>query len=370
MKTYCLAVSTTTPYASLNMNALTTTYIKHCGADRPRSDTASIIEMADGTLLCAYHSYVPGPDDGGDFGKARIYLSESTDSGLSWENERMIFEAGEGDLNAMCPSLHVYGNRVLLLYLINHKQTVSSTFVAWSEDGGATFTTPTPIWNHIEEHRFCGYDGITALPDGRLLVPFQTSKEVWTKNEHITIGIIVSGDGGVTWDERDARISLPMRGAMEPSIAILEDDTLRMSMRSQLGSVFLSTSNDAGNSWSLPQTTGLKSPESCTTLARVPGTDRIVLFWNDSTYVPTHHHYGLRTPLSVAASDDGGISWQKLFDIETAEYTEYTNLSCFFTSKEEAILTYLESEGKPDGSFERSCMSLKAAIIPKMMLVS
>ena len=155
---------------------------------------------------------------------------------------------------------------------------------------------------------------------------------------------------------------------MEPSIAVLEDGSLRMSMRSQLGSVFISESHDAGESWSPPQTTGLKSPESCTVLARVPGSNRMILCWNDSTYVPTHHHYGLRTPLSLAASDDAGKSWTKLFDIEDGEYMEYTNLSWFFRSDGDGIVTYLESEGTPDGSFGRSGMSLKAAIIPGSML--
>ncbi|MBT3273433.1 MAG: exo-alpha-sialidase [Spirochaetales bacterium] len=351
------------------MKEIITTIINPCGPDRPRSDTASIVELPSGRLLCAYHSYIPGPDGGGDFGEARIYIRESTDGGLTWQNERLIVQAGTDDLNAICPSLHLIDGVLLFCYLINHEKTVSSTLITWSENEGETFAPAVPIWDHIAEHRFCGYSGFIRLADGRLLLPFQTSKEVWTKNEHITIGTIISSDNGATWAERAHRITLPMRGVMEPSIAVLSDGRLLMSMRSQLGSVFLCGSDDGGETWSLPQTTGLRTPESCTALARVPGSRRLVLFWNDSEYLPTHHHYGFRTPLSAAVSDDEGASWQKLLDIENGEFTEYTNLTLFFTSGNTCILTYCESVGTPDGSFGRDCIRLKAAIIPTSLLL-
>ena len=55
-------------------------------------------------------------------------------------------------------------------------------------------------------------------------------------------------------------------------------------------------------------------------------------------------------------------------DIESGEFTEYTNLTFFLTSKDTGILTYLESEGTPDGSFGRSCIRLKASVIPMDLL--
>jgi sialidase-1 len=257
----------------------------------------------------------------------------------------------------------VVGDRILLCHDINHAKTVSSTHVLFSDDEGQSFSEPVPIWDRIEEHRFCGYDGFVHLGGDRLLLPYQTSKEVWTPGEHITISTVVSDDGGETWREQQGRIDLPMRGAMEPSIARFDDGMMLMSMRTQLGSVFTSRSTDDGRTWSLAQTTGLKSPESCTCLRRIPHTESLVLFWNDSTYLPDHHHYGHRTPLSVARSDDRGETWTRLFDLEDQEWYEYTNLACTFTSAGTAILTYLESEGTPDGAFARSCMRLKAATI-------
>ena len=341
---------------------ITYSLIRECNSERPRSDTASIIEVPGGDLLCAYHSYSAGPDGGGDFGAAKIYTKRSVDGGTSWGNEQLVVDIDQGDLNVMCPSLTIVSGRILLLYLVNHARTISSTLLRWSDDGGKKFSDPATIWNRIEEHRFCGYDGIVHMGD-RLLVPFQTSKEVWTPNEQITIGTLRSEDAGENWSEQSGTIYLPMRGAMEPSIARLTDGYLVMSMRSQLGSVFVSSSEDDGAHWSLPSTTGLKSPESCTCLRRIPDSDSLVLFWNDSDYIPDHHHYGMRTPLSVARSDDRGKTWIRLFAIEQRPLFEYTNLSCTFTSDGNAILTYLEGDGTEEDGFNRSCLRLKSAII-------
>ena len=348
----------------MNSEQITRTVVRECSPERPRSDTASMVELPSGLLLCAYHSYSPGPDGGGDFGAARIYVKESADGGVTWENERLLVDVDPGDLNVMCPCLALVEGRLLLLYLINHEKAVSSTLICFSTDEGKTFSQPVAIWDHIREHRFCGYDGFIRIDRDRLLVPFQTSAEVWTPGEHITVGTILSSDGGETWTERGHRIDLPLRGVMEPSIAQLDRGRLLMSVRSQLGAVFLSESDDEGETWSLPQTTGLKSPESCTCLRRVLGTDSLVLFWNDSEYEPEHHHYGQRSPLSVARSTDGGRTWKRLFDIEDEKWYEYTNLGCLFTFQGNAILTYLESAGGPDSSFGRDCMRLKAAVIP------
>ena len=336
--------------------------IRDCNPERPRSDTASIVELPGGELLCAYHSYSAGPDGGGDFGAARIYTKRSADGGVTWRDEELAIDIDPGDLNVACPSLTIVGGRLLLVYLINHARTVSSTLIRWSDDGGRTFSDATPIWDRIEEHRFCGYDGFIHMGD-HLLLPFQTSKEVWTPKEQITIGTLLSIDSGITWNEQPGIIYLPMRGAMEPSIARFSDGDLIMSMRTQLGSVFVSESSDDGANWSLPRTTGLKSPESCTCLRRLPESDSLVLFWNDSDYMPHHHHYGMRTPLSVARSDDRGQTWKRLFTIEDRPLFEYTNLSCAFTSDGNAILTYLEGDGTEEDGFNRSCLRLKSAVI-------
>ena len=344
--------------------------VRECGPERPRSDTASVVRLADGRLLCAYHSYLPSDDAGGDFGFAQIYVAESADEGATWGGEHVVAEPVEGDVNIMCPSLCVFGDELLVLYTINHERTVSSTVIRRSVDGGRTFSKPQPIFDRIPEHRFFSYDGLLLLADGSLLSSFTTSPHVWNAEEHFDVGTVSSSDGGLTREEREHRIDLPMRGAMEPSIAELADGDLVMSLRTQLGSAFVCRSHDRGRTWTLPQTTGLVAPESCTCLRRVPDTRRLVLFYNGAPYEPEHHHYGMRTPLSAATSDDGGETWRHLIDLAADPEKEYTNLSCAFFDGPTpfAVLTFLESLNAPGREFGRTCMSLRAALIPVEVL--
>ena len=119
-----------------------------------------------------------------------------------------------------------------------------------------------------------------------------------------------------------------MRGAMEASVAELPDGELAMSLRTQLGAVFLSRSTDGGEVWQYAPTTGRKAPESSTCLRTVPETEDLILLWNDSWYDPKHHHFGLRTPLSIAFSRDRGRSCQKLADLASPEEYNFTNICC------------------------------------------
>ena len=149
-------------------------------------------------------------------------------------------------------------------------------------------------------------------------------------------------------------MDLPLRGAMEASLAELGTDRVFMSLRTQLGAVFLSSSEDGGDTWSLPQTTGLKAPESGTCLRRVPDTDTLLLILrNDSIYEPAHHHFGRRRPLSMAVSTDECRSWRHIGDIAGGDY-ELTNIGCTFTTAGNAVVTYLQVEGPGLGTLHEN----------------
>jgi sialidase-1 len=345
--------------------------------ERIRSDTASVLEQANGTLLIAYHSYSHGPEGGGDFGAAKIYLAESPDGGRHWENERMVADIIEGDLNVMTPFLCRVEDEILLGYVRNHTAGDTSMHLHRSGDGGKTFSDSAPIWEHADEYRIQGgASSLVRLDSGRLVLPIQSCDEVWVADENQSIGTYFSDDGGHRWKPSANKISLPLRGVMEPSIAQRGDGSLLMSMRTQLGAVFLAESSDGGEHWSRARTSGLRSPESCTCLRRVPNSEDLLLLWNDSEYIHEHHHCGIRSPLSAALSSDGGCSWNKIGDIAAGD-SMLTNLGCTFLSSGAAIVTYLATpdpeivngvyRGTPSTKEERAAqfeMELKAALIP------
>ena len=112
--------------------------IVRASEDRVRSDTASVLERSDGSLLAVYHSYSPGPDGSGDFGKARIYMQVSEDGGLTWHDEKQLADIEPGDLNVMSPYLCQVGEEVLLGYVRNHSKSDTSMVLRRSTDNGST----------------------------------------------------------------------------------------------------------------------------------------------------------------------------------------------------------------------------------------
>ena len=154
-----------------------------------------------------------------------------------------------------------------------------------------------------------------------------------------------------------------MRGAMEPHIIERSDGTLLMTLRTQLGAVFKSTSSDGGVNWSLAQTTGIRAPESMPCMIKIPQTGDLLLIWNDSLYHPHYDHYGKRTPLTAAISRDEGETWENFKNIETDPVFEFTNPACFFIG-DQVIIIYEASRmdnPEPPGRLGRSRMSMKAA---------
>lgn len=341
--------------------------VSPCSETRPRSDSSSLVELADGRLLIVYHGYRAGPEGGGDFGDAAIFIRESADGGATWSGERLLLDVDPGDVNAMNPSLALLGDELLLAVTRNHTRTDSSLELRRSADGGRTLGPPTFIWQRCGEHRFTMYDCFRRLRDGRLLVMMQSSALIWEPGEKQWVDSYLSEDDGYTWTQQGGRIDLPMRGAMEPAVAQMPDGELVCSLRTQLGRVFITRSRDCGRTWELPQPSGPISPESCTCLMLLPGTERLVLFWNGGTYVHDHHHFGERTPLSVAVSDDRGRTFRHVTDIESHPAGEYTNLTCRFLSDGRAALAYLAGIGEGPAAFNRTCLSLKLALLPRSL---
>ncbi len=112
-------------------------------------------------------------------------------------------------------------------------------------------------------------------------------------------------------------------------------------------------------------------------MRRLPDSDELVLFWNDSEYIHDHHHCGIRSPLSAAISSDNGRSWRKLGDIDAGDCM-LTNIGCTFLSSGAAVVTYLRTpdpeieygvyRGSRSTKAERDAqfvMELKAALIPR-----
>ena len=340
--------------------------IEPATAETPRSDTASVAELSDGRLMVVYHKYQRGKHSGRDHGVCTIWSKVSSDGGVSWREPRMLVDVTEGDMNVQAPALlRLKSGKLMLMCLRAHKSGGSSTMCVFSsKDDGKTFSALEPVWKQSKGQLLQGgASSLVELKSGRLVLPFHGgSGNQWRQKN--SAWCFLSDDRGKTW-RRSTAVDLPKRGAMEASVVQLADDTLLMSLRTQLGGPYLARSTDGGKTWSKAVFSGLEGGESCTCLRRIPGTKDIVLFWNNSKYNRKHHHFGRRSPLTAAISSDNGKSWRTIGNIADDPKAEYTNLDCFFTSKGDAVLTYMYA--KP--AWNRKQIHLKTALIKRKWFV-
>ena len=356
-----VAVSTV-PFGRAAKPVIKHVVIEPATTQTPRSDTASIISLPNGRLMVVYHKYHRGKEAGNDHGMCTIWSKISTDNGLTWHSPRRLVDAAKGDMNVQAPALlRTKSGELFLIALRAHKGGSSSTMCLFvSHDDGITFTDMPPVWERSKGQLLQGGAScLMELAGGRLLLPFHGGiGNQWRQKN--SAGCFFSDDKGKTW-QRSSIIELPKRGAMEGSVTELTDGSLLMSLRTQLGGPYIARSNDRGKTWSEAAFSGLEGGESGTCLRRLPGSGRVVLFWNNSQFNPEHHHFGERTPLTAAISDDNGKTWRKLGNIGENPKAEYTNLDCYFTKTGDAILTYMYAEP----AWNRKAIHLKAALIPE-----
>ena len=336
----------------------------------PRNDSASIVQLDDGSLFMVWIEMHASELGGHDEAPSSIASMRSADGGLTW-GEHRIEQSPGGDIHSVYnPSLIVLPDGELLFFYLQYHQLVwndplqASGCLRRSADGGRTWSDETRIWDH--EGYGCANHTFTRLADGRLLKSVEYLP-VWGSYPAMTCrsGCFVSDDDGHTWRPPASLVHLPLRGTMENHIVETAQGQLLMCMRNQLGSVFLSRSTDRGKTWSLPQSSGLSCCESMPSLTRIPGTDDVLLIWNHSEFDPTYDHSGKRTPLTCAVSKDGGSTWGPPKDLEDDPGIEFTNVACSYTRAGKAIVTYLTSQMEnPDhpGKLGRAAMSLKGAI--------
>lgn len=302
-----------------------------------RKSEGDVIELSGGRLLLAYMEF---EGDGSDYAITRIVRKISVDSGLTWGDHKILAETAPGDVNVYSPNLiHAKDGGILLLFMRQHTTQPRTTtlYALKSTDDGNTFQPYSEFARNME-YSLCNAV-VKRLRSGRLLLPV---------NPNAQGAVLYSDDDGLTWQEADNRVSLPMRGAMEPHVEQTRDGRVLMVLRNQLGSLFLSESADEGVTWSKPQTSGLRTPESCPELTRIPGTDDLLMIWNNSPYDPSFiSHYGKRSPLTAAISKDNGHTWENIKDIETDPNRAFSNPGCRFVSGGKAVINYWTCEYLP-----------------------
>ncbi len=339
----------------------TITEVAKSNAEFTRKSEGDVIELTDGRLLLVYMEF---SGDGSDFAKTRLVAQESADGGRTWGKHRVVTKTAPGDMNVYSPNLIRSKNGdILLMFMRQHRPGALTNHVWKSTDEGATFA-PLSEFTAGKDYSLCNAT-VKRLSSGRLLLPANPpvpGKPAETGPYAATV--LYSDDEGLTWQVSKTIVELPMRGAMEPHVEQAADGRVLMVLRSQLGKLQMSESTDDGVTWSKPRATELSTPESCPELTRIPGTNDLLLIWNNSYDAKFRSHFGKRSPLSAAISSDNGRTWKHVRDIETDPKRAFSNPGCRFTKDGRAVLNYWTCEYLPDWAMQ-DVIDIRVAVIDK-----
>ena len=199
-------------------------------------------------------------------------------------------------------------NTLTLYYKVGTPIAEWQTYYTETSDFGQTWTEPREL---VEGDVDGGRGPVKNKPiftrEGRLLAPASVEN---VKPWRAFVDIF----DGCEWQKSE----IPTRegdgvSLIQPTLFELKDGSLGALMRSDGERVYISRSYDGGLSWSEARPTELPNNNS--------GID-CTIGKNGELFVvcnPVGKNWGVRTPLSVYSSRDGGESFEHLVDLETAE---------------------------------------------------
>ena len=342
----------------------------------PRNSEGDIIPLQDGRLLFAWSRFTHG---GQDHSPGEIYAAISQDDGYTW-NKPFLLQENIGKMNVMSVSfLRLHSGDILFGFLVKGSVSLDChLYVRRSSDEGRSWSAPV-LATPEDGYFVVNNDRLVQTRSGRLIVP--VAKWTATVDEYVWDPFIgscfASDDEGQTWRRCTNYSCLSgAAGLQEPGVIECADGSLWMYIRTDKGYIYESRSSDDGESWSLPEPTDLVAPLSPSSAKRLPGSDDILMIYNDRSHVPfkPNRDYGgvlehnqeysrlfnWRTPLSSAVSSDGGRTWHHHKTVETDETLGYAYTSITF-HKDLTLLSYhLEYPGRRE-PLERG---LKLKVVP------
>lgn len=286
-------------------------------AANPRNSEGDFIALKDGRILFVYTHFTTGSSD---YAEAHLASRVSSDGGATWSSEDQVVVAHEGGHNVMSVSLlRLQDGSIALLYLRKVDFDNCLPQLRISTDEGETWSEPTACITEPAGYYVVNNDRMVQLKSGRLVIP--AARHVLKGEEKFQPGkalCVLSDDNGKTWRMSQSLLEVAAEissGLQEPLVLEMNDGRLLMLCRTNGGAQYRTFSTDGGDTWSPVERTNLLSPTSPATVERIPGSDDLLLVWNDHTGIDEALK-DKRTPLRAAISQDDGKTWRVVKTLE------------------------------------------------------
>ncbi|OGV83600.1 MAG: hypothetical protein A3K19_07825 [Lentisphaerae bacterium RIFOXYB12_FULL_65_16] len=325
-------------------------------AGTPRNTEASLLLRRDGSYLLAYTEFYGG---GQDDAAASIVGVVSTDGGRTWGGKRVL-QPNVGGCNVMSAALlRLQDGAVLLAFIRKDSHQSCTLYARRSEDEGETFAAPVQI-NPWQAYMGFVNDSLVQLRSGRVLCPvYFSASACWTTQELYVARVCLSDDGGRSWRAAKGDVDCPKRGAMEPVLVEKPDGTLLMLLRTQMGCVYQSLSDDDGETWSPSTPSVLTSQEAPIAARLIPGTDRLLLVWNADYDPAARSHGGRRSPLHVAVAAADLAAPPERLPLEASATATFAYASIAFAGDRALLTYYVGQDSALIGGKSSTLLSLK-----------
>lgn len=326
------------------------------GEGNPRNTEGAFVTLKDGRILFAYSRFAGNSDHAA----ATIVGRFSSNGGKTWTEADTPLVGNEGGMNVMSVSLlRLADGRIALFYLRKNSLGDCRPYLRYSSDEARTWSEPILC---IPEPGYyvLNNDRVIQLRGGRLVAPVaQHSTKESDYGSRGKAMAYLSDDTGRTW--RRSRTTLECQtasgaGFQEPGVVELKDGRVMMFIRTQLGSQYLSYSNDGGETWSEARASAIRSPLSPASVKRVPGTGELLMVWNDHSTIDESFRAadsaerrtgGKRTPLTVALSRDEGVTWTRAHDLLDSPAGWYCYTAIHFIGKRVLLAFASGGDGLP-----------------------
>lgn len=209
--------------------------------DTPEDDRhPSFLELPDSTLLCTFFTYDEYRDSEGNVtgGNAKTHIMRSSDGGFTWTQPKVLTsefarDATDGPIITLGD-----GSLMLVIYGKNRPEEHYRLGVMRSTDAGETWK----LVSTVETDHTLEEPGIAQFPDGRLVMIARPHAEV-----------CFSDDGGHTWTD-PTPICMGKLGIFACNLLCLENDVLLCLHGNYAthGGLYAILSPDGGRTWRSP----------------------------------------------------------------------------------------------------------------------
>ncbi len=263
-------------------------------ADFPQCHSATLLELDNGELLCAFFggTHERHPD-------VEIRLTRKKNG--EWSAPRSIADGVQSEdkrLPTWNPVLYqIPGGDIKLYYKVGPSPSEWWGMEKTSKDNGKTWSEAKPLGDKIIGPV---KNKPIQLEDGSILSGSSTEDEGWR------VHFERSTDNGESWDYIESINDPDEVGIIQPTLLTHPDESIQMLARTRTENMYIaeSWSKDGGRSWSKVEKTELPNNNSGIDAVTLKDGRHLLVYNHSTRKQPDMGHKG-RGVLNVAISDDG-----------------------------------------------------------------